>query len=441
MRRWLAALAACVAAVQVFLSHRYFGFLTGDDVEVLEEAFRRAIDLVHQPWDIRNLFVPDVVVAPVVFIAHSLGIENRRLLTEIATVPFIALTLVTIVLVYRLTLQWTDDARAAIVAALLFALHWIPLGFGASVYPRTLATACIVGAALILDRYPVAAGLLVGLAFADRFSEVVFLAPLLLISRHRLRVLTGAIAGIALLGGVYDWITWGAPFQSFIRFARQTVVESDFASRVKFQPFYWYIANIARWCAPTLLVLMYVGRRKVPTFFFIIIPLLALSVVKHKEFRYLQAIVPFIAIAAAVGFAALYESRRKLAVSLLVISVLWDLYGLREFRRKTMPAVMAAEAIDRDPRIRSVGVPQGWAFGGALFYHRDVKVVEVGTPPREIPATDALALFRSELDDRAIGDAVKRAGFAPEYIFRDPPARSVVLLIRRSSGTSDPSRR
>jgi len=121
---------------------------------VLEEAFRRAIGLVHQPWDIRNLFVPDVVVAPVVFIAHSLGIENRRLLTEIATLPFIALSLLTIVLVYRLTLQWTADARASIVAALLFALHWIPLGFGATVYPRTLATACIVAAALILMKFP-----------------------------------------------------------------------------------------------------------------------------------------------------------------------------------------------------------------------------------------------------------------------------------------------
>src|SRR5579859_8186017 len=98
MRRAVAALAACVAAIQLFLAHRYYGFVAGDDVEVLEEAFRRAIGLPHQPWNIRNLFVPDVLVAPVVYAAHAIGISDRRMLIEMASWPFIALTIVTIVL-------------------------------------------------------------------------------------------------------------------------------------------------------------------------------------------------------------------------------------------------------------------------------------------------------------------------------------------------------
>src|SRR3954463_6665833 len=182
MRKALAAIIAAVAAAQLWLAWRYYGFLTGDDVEVLSEAFRRARGLAYTPWDIRNLFVADVVVAPVVFLSR--GVSTRTTIF-LASLPFIALSSLTIWLVYQLALRWCDE-RAAVVAALLFATHWIPLSFGSTVYPRTLAAACVVGAVLIVNRWPFASGLLIGLAFADRFSEVVFIAPLLLIvTQHR----------------------------------------------------------------------------------------------------------------------------------------------------------------------------------------------------------------------------------------------------------------
>src|SRR5712671_2862267 len=112
MRKALAAIIAVVA-----LAHRYFGFMTGDDVEVLSEAFRRARGLDFHPWDIRNLFVPDVVVAPVVWIATRLGISDTRTLILASALPFIALTAITTLLVYRLALRWCEDERAALVAA------------------------------------------------------------------------------------------------------------------------------------------------------------------------------------------------------------------------------------------------------------------------------------------------------------------------------------
>lgn len=430
MRRALAALAACVAAIQLFLAHRYYGFLAGDDVEVLEEAFRRAIGLAHQPWNIRNLFVPDVLVAPVVYAAHAIGISDRRMLIEIASWPFIALTVVTIVLVFRLARRWSGDDLAAFAATLVFAFHWIPLGFGSTVYPRTLASACIVVAALIVDRFPIVAGVLVALAFADRFSEIIFLLPLLMIARARWRVLAGAILGALVFVGAYDWLTWGAPFRSLINFAHLTLVAPDFASRVKYQSPLWYIGNIGHWCAPTLLVLMTIGRRST-RWSFIVIPLLALSAVRHKELRYLQAMIPFIAIAGGAGFAILWErGRRALALALIAITLSWNVYGIREFERKSMPAVMAARAIDRDAHIREVAVPQGWAFGGNLYFHRPVSLREIGTPPREIPAVDALAIYETDLDDPRLVSAIRNAGFTPRATFRDGRARAVVLYVR-----------
>src|SRR5881227_1615757 len=124
-------LAATCSLVQLWLAHRYFGFLTGDEVEVLGEAFRRALGFAYTPWNIRNLLVPDVVVAPFVRIASWLGFDETGQMIFAATLPFIALTAVTVWLVYRM---------GGFLAAMLFAAHWIPLGFGSTPYPRTLAT-------------------------------------------------------------------------------------------------------------------------------------------------------------------------------------------------------------------------------------------------------------------------------------------------------------
>src|SRR5205085_4412092 len=101
MRRPLAALAAAVAVVQLWLAHRYFGFLTGDEVEVLGEAFRRAHGFAYGPWPIRNLFVPDVVVGPFVWIAAHVGVHDPGALILAAALPFIALTAATLVVVDR----------------------------------------------------------------------------------------------------------------------------------------------------------------------------------------------------------------------------------------------------------------------------------------------------------------------------------------------------
>ena len=430
--RSLATVGMTVVIIQLFLAHRFFGFLTGDDVEVLEEAFRRAIGFPFSPWDIRSLFVPDFLVAPAVWVASKLGVSDTRLLIESAALPFIALTALMIWLVYRLALTWTADTTAAIAAAFLFGLHWIPLGFGSTVYPRTLATACVVAAALLVTRYPCAAGALAGLAFADRFSEIVFLLPLLLVARRNAwRVATGALVSIIVTVGLYDWITWGEPFRSVVQFAHLTLVEPDFASRVKYQSPLWYVVNIARWCAPTLLPLFVIGR-KATRWSFVLVPLVALSVVRHKELRYLQAIIPFLMIAAAAGFAILWRTRRSVAVGLLFVSLLWDLHGLRYFAHKSMPAVMAARALAADPGVHTVVVSQLWAYGDQLYFQHRIGARDVGTPPRDLgPAlvgADAAALYESDLDDATLRATLARNGFAPWRTFRDGPARAVVVF-------------
>ncbi|MEA2568841.1 MAG: mannosyltransferase 3 [Acidobacteriota bacterium] len=434
-RRFLAILTMVVVIAQLWLAWRYFGFLTGDDVEVLAQAFHRALGFPYAAWDIRCLFVPDFFVAPVIRIGSLLGLESTRALAWIATLPFIALTAATVVLVHRLTLQWTDDELAARVAATIFALHWIPLGFGSTVYPRTLAMFCIVAAALIAERRPFLAGVLIGLAFADRFSEIIFTVPILWLARNNwLRIIAGAAISIVLFAGVYDWLTWGMPFSSAIKFARLTLVAPDFASRVKYQAPWWYLANIVRWCAPTMLPLLWIGRKRVP-WAFIVVPLVALSAIRHKEVRYLEVMIPFLAIGAGIGAAMLWQTRRKLAIALVAISIAWHLAGLRYHARKTMPAVRAAEMLGDDPSVSTVTLNQIWAYGDRLYFGERMAVRDVGTPidPARfalgLQNTDAVAMAETDLDPPLV-DALRKENFVAVKTFRDGPSKAVVVFRR-----------
>jgi phosphatidylinositol glycan class B len=453
-QRFLAILTTLVVIAQLWLAWRYFGFLTGDDVEVLAEGFHRALGFPYGAWDIRCLFVPDVFVSPVIRIASWLGLESTRALAQAATLPFIALTAMTVVLVHQLTLRLLSDipvppgegARrageglgtaelAALVAATIFALHWIPLGFGSTVYPRTLAMFCIVAAALIAERRPFLAGVLVGLAFADRFSEIIFLIPILRVARNNwLRIIAGAAIAALLFVGAYDWLTWGMPFSSAIKFARLTLVAPDFASRVKYQAPWWYLANIARWCAPTMLPLLWFARKRAP-WAFLIVPLIALSAIRHKEVRYLEVMIPFLAIAAGIGAAMLWRTRRNIAIALVAISIAWHLSGIRYHARKTMPAVRAAEMLGADPSVSTVTLNQIWAYGDRLYFGERMAVRDVGTPidPARfaLGLKDADAAVMAETDlDPPIVDALRREQFVVVKTFRDGPAKAVVVFRR-----------
>jgi len=409
---------------------------------VISEAFRVATGYQYRAWDIRNLFIPQWVVAPPIWLASHAGIHDVKTLIVMATLPFIAAYVATIWLVRRLALRWSGSETTALIASVLYALHWIPLAFGSTVYPRTIATLCIVAAALCLSerseesgRGSAAsffAGLLVGVAFADRFSEIVFIVPLLLIARRRIAFLAGAAASIAILVGAYDWYIWGSPFSSFIKFTHLTIIEPDFASRVKYQSPFWYLETIARWCAITMLPLLWRARREWRPFAFIAIPLLALSLIKHKEVRYLEGVIPFLAIVAAIGFTLF--TRRRIAIALLVTSLVWNTIELKTLAKKSMPAVDVARAVAQRPEIRVIAVSQIWAYGGWLYFgHREVR--ELDTPPRNLDAVieraDAVAVYESDLDQVAVLDAIKRHGFVESGDFHDDPAKAVVVYERR----------
>jgi hypothetical protein len=149
----LFAVVATTSILRVWFSHRYFGFSSGDDLEILRAGFMRALDHDYAPWAIRNLVVSDVLVAPVLWTASRLGIDSVQKLCWIGGFPFVVLASVNSILVHRLALLWLNQPSAAVVAATLYAFHWLPLGYGSTVYPRTASTTCVLVAALLVSRH------------------------------------------------------------------------------------------------------------------------------------------------------------------------------------------------------------------------------------------------------------------------------------------------
>lgn len=399
--QWLAAIVFLTAVARTVLGYRFFGFHTGDDVEILEAGFLRALGWPYEPWTIRNLLVSDLIVAPVFRIGAALRIDSVEKLVWMGSLPFVALASINIWLVYRLTLRWCGSSDPAVVAAALYGCHWIPLGYGTMVYPRTAGVTAILLATLALleptrSRWRAAgAGGLMAVAWAFRYSEAVFLLPLcaalwLRGGRVRDRLLDGVALGAGFtLGslvtvGLVDALTWGKPFGSLLAFADYTLVERQASSLEPNQPWYWYIRRLPKWLPLTLLPLLWRARTlrgADAVALFVVLPLLALSAIHHKTLRYLQGVIPFVAVLGAAGWWLWWrEGRRRLAGVLCTLSLLLGLSGITFLTKKSMAAVDAARAIAAAGEGGPVALSQAWAYGDDLYLGQGVGIVELGYP-------------------------------------------------------------
>ena len=434
--RLLLGLIALCGLTRVALSVTLVGFLTGDDVEMLEAAFRSAGILEYRPWVIRNLLVPHFLLGPLLRFCALLGLADARWLVVAATLPFVAASLANILFVYKLAAALLESSRGALVAAFLYSFHWLPMGFGSTVYPRTLSTACILGGALlILPRpgrlslwRPILAGGLVALAGTARFSEVVYLAPLVLAllvwwpANRRTIALCGTLVGFAvgsfLFLGLVDAATWGRPYAILVAFARFTLLERQSSSRVATQPVAWYIVNLHRWLPLTMLAGIWAARAErklVPVLGFVMLPLVVFSAVHHKELRYLQGVVPFVAILGGCGFSFLRRrGRLALTTTLVVSSILWGALGMRFLGRKSLPAVAAARHLARSNADVLV-LSQAWAYGDRIFLSHLKEIRDI--PPNPSPealtlaiqGADHVALYRADVRQNPALTLVLRA--------------------------------
>jgi hypothetical protein len=436
--RLLLALLAGTTILRLCLGWVYFGFLTGDDVEILEAGFR-AIGMQYAPWELRNTLISDLLVGPAVFAAYGLGISDVSTLVWIASWPFVLFATLNIYLLFRLVQRWTNQDAVALCAAFLYGLHWIPVGFGSMTYPRGVSTSCVLAAALLVSAprrialRELLAGALIAVAFGFRYSEAIFLAPVACWSaaskyhwRDRraalLRVGSGFAIGVLLVAGIYEALTRGTPFAALAAFVRYTLIEKQASSLVAVQPPSWYLWRLARWWCPAALPLAWISIRRrqlLTAWFFIVLPLVILSCIHHKELRYLQGVIPFVCAVSAAGAVKLWESGwRRTTAALLILTAGWGLARLTFLAEKTMPSVLAAQTLAGDVSVLTFAGVQLWGYGDLLYFgnRRALRDIPFPTSPADVeriaPGADAVGLYAKDVSrDVQIQAVLDRLGF------------------------------
>jgi hypothetical protein len=458
---YLAAIIAAATLARLELGRVFFGFHTGDDVEILQAGFLRALGWPYQPWEIRNLFISDLLTAPAIALASALGVRSTQTLVWLASVPIVLLASLNIWLVYRLAARWLESEPPALLAAALFAFHWLPLGYGSMVYPRTASTTCILMAAWVLwgrqggkAWRPVLAGGFLAVAWAIRYSEAIFLLPLLALIwlqernlRARLLGWGGLAAGFAAVSvltvGLEDWLAWGKPFASLVAFARYTLVERRSSSLEPAQPWYWYLWRLPKWLTVPLLPFLWRARKLAgaPAMsLFILLPVIVLSVIHQKQLRYLQGVMPFLIVLAVAGAWSFWKSgQRKLVAVLAVSSLLLGLTGLTFLNAKSMAAVVAAQQLAESPSpSASICLSQAWAYGSAIYLGNQVGIHDLPSPLPGAALEGALgecsvvALYQEDYRrDSRIPELLRQHGFTVSGQYEWGHSRPV-LVSRRS---------
>src|SRR4030095_12253360 len=101
-RAVLAVIAVSLSAKLILASH-YYGFLAGDDAEVVQAAAKYAFGFDYQPWSLRCLFHPALLVAPLVKALGGAGpsVDPIRVAWA-ASVPAILASTASVWMVFRL---------------------------------------------------------------------------------------------------------------------------------------------------------------------------------------------------------------------------------------------------------------------------------------------------------------------------------------------------
>jgi hypothetical protein len=404
------AVTASSLALKLALAYRHPGFWTGDDVEIHEMTFARLFRTQLRPWELRSPFYPMGVIYPIQFLLVQAGQTDPAALVFAGRAVVACFTVVTLWLTFHVARRLFDSPPIAVLSVLILATNKLHVMTGTTELPRPVASACVLAAFWLLSVprtsiHICAAGALIACASAMRFSEEIFLLPAvlqLLVQRRKHDVIVlavGFIVTVIVALGAVDALYWGEPF-----FSARNVIEFTLRqgrSTRGFQPWYEYIRSIPDWANVGTAALALSGtvltvranlsasnarmtgeRRRALCALaaWAWLPVISLSVLPHKEPRYLVPILPFVAmLGAAAGWQAIVwlaqvnttvDERRRERVALTLTTTVLAM-AVTEPMDYVLPRTDDGVAVAR--YIAAVGPTEGvaaeqvWNVGGRVY--------------------------------------------------------------------------
>lgn len=411
---------ALSGVVKLAIAYTHPGFWTGDDVEVHEMTFAKLFGWQWRAWELRMPFYPLGVIFPAQYLAKAAGFGDAATLVFVGRAVVAVCSLVMLWLTFRSSLRLDASMAAAILGVVILATNQLHTVGGTTELPRTVSTVFVVAAFALLLKptsslQSAGAGGLIAIASAMRFSEEIFVAPVvvqLLIQRRwrDLAVFAFAFLFVALaIFGVVDQVYWGEPFFSLKHIVDFTLVKR--LSTRGYEPFYEYVTRVPVWTNPVTLCLAIAASRRLPVVaLWTWLPLALLSILPHKEPRYLIPILPFLAILAAHGLWVLLQwvlapetnssqRRSRAALVLLVACVaalMTEMSGYVAPRSNGGVAAARYVAGAAGPA-GSVVVVQSWRIGGRLYLPSGARIIDLTPENLDDPAAMTRAIDEPEV--------------------------------------------
>jgi hypothetical protein len=410
-RKLVLGLVVLSGLIKVLNAWHYYGFVSGDDVEIQEMSFARLLGWKdYHAWGLRNAFYPMMFIYPIQALAHRTGFTSEAVLVFAGRLPVVLLSLGTLILVYASARLHYRSIPVAVCGVAFLAGSKLHTTFASSELPRSAAGFFVVlGFWLLVRKHQdclaaAGSGLALGVGASLRFSEAIFLlvgALYLVWRRRRLHAVVLAVTSAATMGAVVavsDLLYWGEPFYSLVNLIQFTLV--DRLSTRGYQPFHHYLTSAGTWTNYLFLALVaYAIRlRQLELALWALFPIGVLSLLPHKEARYLVPVMPFLSMLA--GFAAWHaiealnrgwgdrtssELRRRAAVLATIVwgSFVFEADGMR-FRRSES-SVDVARYLRAQPEVTAVAIQNVWTAGGRIYLWPIGKVLEASPDGRADP--------------------------------------------------------
>ena len=296
--------------------------------QYLEPAYRMVYGHGLVPWEyrlgIRSWVIPGALI-PVVALLKLVGAGPGA--TPFVTALLVSSWSLTLVACGYLLGRRGAGPVGGLWAAGLVAFWPETAYFGAHLLADGLGAVPLTAAvALIYRRHPtgvqaVLAGGCLALAAMIRPQ----LAPAVLLAmfgatgviwRRYVLYLVGAAPVVALFGAT-DWVTWGAPFISYVRYVQ--INGGGVAAAFGILPPGFYVTNaLAVWSVGALLILATAaaGAIRLPLLAGIAVCIVVtLSLVGHKEYRFVYPALPFVLTLSGTGTGMILRRARQSFVS------------------------------------------------------------------------------------------------------------------------------